>query len=119
MRNLLIDLRTTLGEVCPTFLQVPAKTPHPYITIEPGQSLQGLPWGPLIVTLTIKIWSRYAGTREILKLAKSVETLLQKYAPATFEVSLKMQESTLVLLSDSKTRVHSFHLKARLPGWSQ
>lgn len=114
MRNLLIDLRTSLGEVCPTFLHVPTKSTYPYITIEPGQSLHGLPWGSTILTLTIKIWSCYTGTREILKLSKCVETRLQKYTPNSFEVSLKMLESTLVLLSDGKTRVHSFRLKARL-----
>lgn len=116
MRDLLTDLRTTLAEVCPTFLEVPPKTAYPYITIEPGQSLQGYPWGPLIVTLTIKVWSDYAGTKEILSLSKTVEKLLQGYAPTAFEVSLKMVESTLMHLRDEKIRVHTFRLKARLRG---
>ena len=62
-----------------------------------------------MVTLTLKIWSRYAGTHEILKLAKEVEGFLQ-----VCEISLKILESTLVLLEDGQTRVHSFRLKARV-----
>jgi hypothetical protein len=116
MRDLLTDLRTTLEEVCPTFLEVPPKTPFPYITIEPGKSLRGYPWGPLIVTITIKIWSDYSGTKEILTLSKTLEKLLQSYTPIAFQVSLKMLESTLMLLTDEKIRVHTFRLKARLQG---
>jgi hypothetical protein len=112
MRDLLIDLRQELSSLCPTFLQVPPNTPTPYITIEPGQSLQGLPWGPRIAILTIKVWSRYYGTKEILMLAKGIEGLLQAYRP----VSLKISESALILQKDEQTRVHRFRLKARLPG---
>jgi hypothetical protein len=116
MREFLIDLRTTLTEVCPTFLQVPLKTPYPYITIEPGHYLQGFPWGPLIVTLTIKICSDYAGTKEILSLARAVEKRLRRYTSTTFEVGLKMEKSSLMLLVDEKIRVHTILLKARLRG---
>ncbi|OJW50569.1 MAG: hypothetical protein BGO67_05705 [Alphaproteobacteria bacterium 41-28] len=116
MREFLIDLRTTLAEVCPTFLQVPHKTPYPYITIEPGHYLQGFPWGPLIATLTIKIWSDYAGTKEILSLGRAVEKRLRTYAPTTFEVSLKVEKSSLMLQADEKIRVHTLRLRARLRG---
>ena len=116
MREFLTDLMTTLHQVCPTFLQVKPHTAYPYITIEPQQMLQGFPGGPCIVTLAIKISSRYAGTREILKLAQRIESLLQGYNPSTFKVSLKVLKSSLVLLADGQTRIHTFLVKARLKG---
>lgn len=116
MREFLKDLATTLGQVAPSFLHLPPKTNYPYITIELEQNLQGLPWGPRIVILTIKIWSRYAGTQEILKLAKGVENLLEGYTPQDFKVSLKILEGTLKLLTDGQTRVYTCRLKARLTG---
>ncbi len=119
MRELLIDLITTLGNICPAFIEVPFQTPFPYITIEPGQTLRGLPGGPTLLKLNVKIWSRYKGTKEILQLARAVENDLETYAPKAQKVSLKMMESTLVLLSDKKTRVHTFCLKARLGGTPQ
>lgn len=118
MRDFLIDLATALGQIGPTFLQVPPKTTYPYITIEPEQSLQGLPSGPIILTMAVKIWSRYAGTQEILTLAKGVEDLLQGYAPRFFKVSLKVLGSTLILLDDGQTRVYTCRLKARVTGGS-
>ena len=119
MRELLTDLMTTLHQVCPTFLQVKPHTAYPYVTIEPQQMLQGFPRGPCIVTLVIKISSRYAGTREILKLAQRIESLLQGYSPPTFKVSLKVLKSSLVLLADGQTRIHTFLVKARLKGEHQ
>lgn len=116
MRNLLTDLRLTLNELCPTFLQTPIHPIYPYIIIEPGQSLKGLPWGPHIALLSIKIWSRYKGTREILKIAKHAENILEHYAPKILEARLKLIESTLVLLKDEQTRLHTFRLKARYQG---
>jgi hypothetical protein len=112
MGELLMTLSTTLGQVCPTFLQVPSHTAYPYITLEPEQSLQGLPWGPRMVIISVKIWSRYAGTQEILKLAREAEAYLQGYHPQAG--SLKILESTLTLLKDGQTRVHTFRIKVRL-----
>ncbi len=111
MRELFLDLTKLLEHVCPVFQHVPADPPHPYITLEPTQSLQGLPWGPTLVTFTVKIWSRYSGTKEILKLAKGVESLLYTYQKG----SLKVMKSGLSLLKDEETRVHTFSIKARVP----
>lgn len=116
MGEFLNHLTMGLNHVCPTFTQLPPQTAYPYITVEVEQKLQGLPWGPYMVMLTIKIWSRYAGTQEVLKLAKAVEDFL---STQTFKGSLKLLESTLVLLNDAQTRVHSFRLKARILGDSQ
>jgi len=116
MRKFYTDLTAALSQVCPAFLHVPPQTIYPYITLEPGNSLQGLPWGPLIVIFSVKIWSRYTGTQEILKLAHAVEHLLHWYTPKTFTASLKILESTLILLKDGQTRVQTFRLKARLTG---
>ncbi|HUX80523.1 MAG TPA: hypothetical protein VMW10_12390 [Alphaproteobacteria bacterium] len=116
MREFLIDLKANLEEICPTFLQVPPKTPYPYITLEPGHYMQGFPWGPLIVTLTIKIWSDYAGTKEILSLGRAVEKHLKRYTSTAFEVSLKIDKSSLLHMVDEQIRVHTIGLKARLRG---
>jgi hypothetical protein len=116
MGEFLNYLTTGLTHICPAFTQVPPQTVYPYITLEVEQKLQGLPWGPFMVIVSVKIWSRYAGTQEILKLAKAVEEFL---STQTFKGSLKLLESTLVLLNDSQTRVHSFRLKARLSGGTQ
>jgi len=111
MGEFLNKMRVALNQICPTFTQTPLQTPYPYITLDVEQKLQGLPWGPLMVVVAVKIWSRYAGTHEILKLAKGVEGFLYEYS---FETSLKILESSLVLLKDGQTRVHSFRLKARI-----
>lgn len=116
MRELLNHIRANLNHICPSFIQVPPHVPYPHITLEPGQILQGLPWGPRIVLINIKIWSRYAGTREILKLAKGVDTLLTGYTPPTFDISIKVLDSIVTLSADEQTRVHTFRLKARLRG---
>ena len=114
MRELLLDLLSLFTNVCPTFITVPSKTAYPYITLEPELVLLGLPWGPQVVTFSVKVWSRYAGTHEILKLAKAAEDLIQNYE----KVSLKIRESSLVLLKDGQTRLHTFQLKALLKGVS-
>lgn len=116
MGEFLNHLREGLQQICPSFLHVPPQTPYPYITLEAEQILKGLPWGPSMVMVRIKIWSRYAGTQEILKLAKAVESFLQTYHPLTFHISLKLVESGLILLSDGQTRIHEFRLKTRLSG---
>lgn len=115
MGELLKKLLTGLSHICPAFMQVPSQTAYPYITLEADNILQGLPWGPSMVMLNIKIWSRYAGTQEILKFAREVEGFLYEQS---FDVSLKILESTLVLLNDGQTRVHCFRLKARVSGGS-
>ena len=114
MRKFLSDLRTNLNQICPTFLHVPPQTVYPYVTIEVEQSLQGLPWGPRVVKLSVKVWSQYKGTQEILKLAKGIENHLQKYSSSVLSVSLKVLESTLVFLPEGQTRVHTFRVLARL-----
>lgn len=111
MGEFLNTLRTGLSEICPTYTHVPPGTPYPYITIEAEQTLQGLPWGPLMAIVTVKIWSRYTGMKEILKLAKDVEDYLYEQS---FTTSLKILESTLTLLDDGQTRVHGFRMKARI-----
>ncbi|MBI2707868.1 MAG: hypothetical protein HYX35_06135 [Proteobacteria bacterium] len=111
MRELFLDLTKTLEQVCPVFQHVPPESPYPYMTLEPLHSLQGLPWGPTLVTFTLKIWSQYAGTKEILKLAKTVEEMLHTYQVG----SLKVMKSGLSLLRDRETRVHTFSIKARIP----
>lgn len=115
MGRFLKNLAESLDQFCPTFTQVPPQTPYPYITIEAEQMLQGVPWGPSMVILSVKIWSRYAGTQEILKLAKNVEDFLNTYHSPSLQVSLRILESTLVLLKDGQTRIHCFRLKVRLP----
>ena len=115
MREILLNLSRSLANVIPTYVHVPQKTPYPYITLEPELVLVGLPWGPRIATFSVKIWSRYAGTIEILKLAKDVEALILSFEPNT----LKIRESQLELLKDGQTRLHTFKLKTRIPGVSQ
>src|SRR4030095_2221995 len=101
MRDLLKDLSHNLQDICPVFLQLPLAEKdisYPYITIEPENFLQGLPWGPSIMTLFVKIWSRYTGTKEILILTKKVEKKLHSYTSATLNVSIKILTSALLLL---------------------
>lgn len=114
MRKFISDLRKSLSQVCPAFLHVPPQTPTPYVTLEVEQSLQGLPWGPRVVKLNVKVWSQYKGTQEVLKLAKSVEEHLHTYSSSALGISLKLLESTLVFLPDTQTRVHTFRVHARL-----
>jgi hypothetical protein len=113
MGEFLNKLTTELAQFCPTFTQTPPQTPYPYITLEMDQLLHGMPWGPTMAVLTVKIWSRYCGTFEILTIAKQVEGFLQNYTRP--DASLKLMESTLTLLKDGQTRQHCFRLKARLP----
>ena len=119
MGEFLKNLAGELNQLCPTFTQVPQHTPYPYITLEGEQILQGVPWGPSMMILSLKIWSRYAGTQEILKIAKNVEEFLNAYCPPALQVSLKILESSLLLLKDGQTRIHCFRLKARISGGSQ
>lgn len=116
MGDFLKELSYSLSRVCPTFLQVPLHTPYPYITLEPEQHLQGYPRGTSIVILSLKIWSRYSGVQEILRLAKNVEELLHGYIPKPIKASLKIGESALVLFKDGQTRLHTFKIKARIRG---
>jgi hypothetical protein len=111
MLNFLKNLTNGLETICPTFTHVPPQTPYPYITVEAEQVLQGLPWGPCMAMMTVKIWSRYMGLHEILTLVKDVEAFLQ-----TQRGGLKILESKLVLLNDGQTRLHSLRLKARILG---
>jgi hypothetical protein len=110
MRELVLDLTKILGTVCPTFHHVPQEVPYPHITLEPINSLYGLPWGPTIVTVTVKIWSRYAGTQEVLKLAKRVENIIYSYQKG----SIKLMESALFHLKEEAIRVHTFRLKVKV-----
>jgi len=119
MHEFLSDFRQTLNHVCATFLQVPPQTSYPYITLEPNLVLKGLPWGPTMVTLNVKIWSRYAGTHEIVMFSRRVEQIILTYVPKTLKVSLKIVKSALELLNDGQTRVHTFRLKVRIAGDSQ
>jgi hypothetical protein len=112
MGKFLYDLSESLTPVCQTFIHVPEKTSYPYITLEPEHTLTGIPWGPKMVVLSIKIWSRHIGTMEILKLARSVEEQIQTFPKA----SLKIRESHLQVLKDGQTRVHTFKVKARVRG---
>lgn len=111
MGEFLNTLRAGLTEICPAYTHVPSGVPYPYITLEAEHTLQGLPWGPLMAVVMVKIWSRYEGMKEILKLADDVEGYLYKQS---FTTSLKILESSLVLLNDGQTRVHTLRLKARL-----
>jgi hypothetical protein len=110
MRDFILDLTKILTPLCPTFLHVPPETPYPHISIEPLQSLMGVPWGPTVITLAIKIWSQYAGTKEILNLAKEVERVLRHYNKA----NIKISESSLALSNDGTTRVHTIRIKAKV-----
>lgn len=110
MREFLLELRSALLPMSPTFLHVPQDVPYPHITLEPLSSLRGIPWGPLVLTFRLKIWSQYEGTREILEMIKNVEAFLGSYPKG----SLKVLKSALTLLTDKKTRVHVFSVKARI-----
>lgn len=116
MGEFLKNLAKELGQLCPTFTQVPHPTPYPYITLEAEQILQGAPWGASMAIVNLKIWSRYAGTQEILRIAKNVEEFLNGPKIPSLQISLKLLESSLLLLQDGQTRIHCFRLKARLPG---
>lgn len=112
MREFLRHLSSLLSAIIPTYVHVPQKSPYPYITLEPELILSGLPWGPRIATFSIKIWSRYTGIIEILRLAKDVETVISNYE----NHSLIIRESRLELLKDGQTRLHTFKIKTRLLG---
>lgn len=111
MRKLLKDLKDELGSICPTYIQRPEEISFPHITLVPEQTLCGVPWGPRIACLSIKLWSRYAGTLEILQLGKEVEQRIYNFS----SFSLKLTESSLLLLKDERTRLYKFRLKALLP----
>jgi len=111
MRDFFLDLTKVLSQVCPVFLHVPPEATYPYMTLEPINSLQGIPKGPTLITFTLKIWSQYAGTKEILRMAKRVEPLLHAYQKG----SLKIMKSGIALLKEGNTRVHTFNIKARVP----
>ena len=112
MRKLLKELQESLSLVCPTYIQHPEVLDFPHITLVPEQSLCGVPWGPRVAYVSVKLWSRYTGTLEILRLGKEVESTLIHFLP----YSLKLTESTLLLLKDKRTRLYKFRLKALLPG---
>ncbi|EKE10377.1 MAG: hypothetical protein ACD_16C00043G0004 [uncultured bacterium] len=112
MRKLLNELRNDLSLICPTHIQRPEEVFFPHITLVPEQSLYGVPWGPRIACISIKLWSRYAGTLEILRLGYEVEQRLYAFSP----FSLKLMESSLHLLKDERTRLYKLRLKALLPG---
>ena len=111
MREFFTDLIVLLSPLCPTFLQLPPKVPYPHITVEDITSLCGLPAGPTLLSFSLKIWSQYAGTKEILKTLHEVEAIIGTYQKAR----MKVMKSFLTVLSDGKTRVHTLHLKARVP----
>lgn len=113
MRKVLNDMRKLLNEICPTFVQVPPDVPYPYITLEPEHSLIGLPKGPSILILNIRLWSQYKGTMEILKLTRKVEKMLLLRVPQSLKVALKILESSLLLQKDKETRTHTFSIKLR------
>ncbi len=110
MGEFFFDLTKVLSKICPTFLTLPLEVEYPHITVEPTNSLTGLPWGPTVLNFRVKIWSRYIGTKEILKMAKNVEAALNAYKRG----SLKVMKSSLSFLEDGHTRVHTFQVKARI-----
>lgn len=110
MGEFFFDLIKALRQICPAFLHLPPDVAYPHITVEPTNSLTGLPWGPTVLNFSVKIWSHYAGTKEILKMAKNVEAALNTYQKG----SLKVMKSALSLLEDGKTRVHTFQVKAKI-----
>jgi hypothetical protein len=111
MREFFTDLIHVLSPLCPTFLQLPPEVPYPHMTVEEITSLCGIPAGPTLLSFSLKIWSQYAGTKEILKTLHEVENLIITYQKGR----MKIMKSFLTLLSDGKTRVHTLHLKARVP----
>lgn len=110
MRSFLTDLLQALNSFCPTFLHLPQDTPYPHITLEEISSLTGLPAGPLLLTFTLKIRSRYAGTKEILTLLHQVESILKNYPKG----SCKVMKSFLSLVPEGDTRIHTLHVKAKV-----
>lgn len=111
MRSFLIHLTKTLSAVCPAYLQPPEAAVYPHMLVEPLHSLKGLPGGPTIVTFTIKLSSRYPGTKEILKLGIDVEKTIHSYQKS----SLKLLKSALSFSPEKKIRLHTFHVKGRIP----
>ena len=110
MGNFYFDLTNVLNKICPAFLSLPADVDYPHLTVEPANFLTGLPWGPTVLNFSVKICSRYAGTKEILKMARNVEEALCSYKIG----SLKVIKSSLSLLEDGETRVHTFQVKAKI-----
>lgn len=111
MRKLLWTLTRSLSHICPAFLHVPMNIPYPYITLEPEQTLKGVPWGPSILCLSVKVWSRYTGTQEVLSLANNVDEFFREFNPESFDLNLNIKESKLILLSDGQTRLYNLRLK--------
>lgn len=111
MRKFLADLTVALGRYCPTFVNLPLEVPYPHITLEEIHSLSGLPGGPTLINFKLKIWSRYAGVREILTILKHIESSFRTYPTARF----KIMKSFLSLFPDDLKRVHTLHVKARIP----
>ena len=109
MHKFALDLMTTLTPVCPTFLAVPLDVPYPHITVEPQSCLTGVPKGPTVAIMCVKILSRYRGLREILLLKRDVDHILATYLLG----SIKIQESVLSLLDDKVTHVHTFRLRVK------
>lgn len=113
MRKLINNIRKSLDELCPTFVQVPEDIPYPYITLEPENNLMGLPSGPSILVMKIRLWSQYKGTMEILKLTRKVEKMLLMKIPQSLKIALKIVESSLTLQKDKLTRTHTFSIRLR------
>lgn len=111
MRNFFPHLTKTLSTICPAYLHLPEKAPYPHMVVEPLHSLSGLPGGPVIVTFTLKLLSNYSGTKEILKLGNDAQQSLTTYPKA----SLKILKSALSFIPEKKIRLHTFHVKGRIP----
>lgn len=109
MHEIAVNLINTFTQVCPTFLSVPHPVPYPHMTVEPKSELKGMPRGPTVAIITLKIWSRYAGLREILLLKKEAESKMEAYPLG----SIKLMDSILSLGEDKITHVHTFRLKVR------
>jgi hypothetical protein len=111
MRKFLGDLIASLDPYCPTFLTLPPDVPYPHITLEGIRSLSALPLGPTALTFELKIWSRYAGPKEILIILKQIESLFHTHKKGQF----KIIKSFLAILPHEEKRVHTLHVKARIP----
>jgi hypothetical protein len=111
MREFFKDLINTLNLLFPTFLQLPPEVPFPHITVEKITSLYGIPSGPTVLSFSLKIWSQYPGTKEILKTLHDVEVFINSYQKG----QIKIMKSFLSTLPDGRTRVYTIHLKARVP----